>query len=59
LSIVQLKTWINDKLLLISTGNISNDALSRLFEANLPALVSALSTHSFVELSATAMIIHV
>ncbi|MCX6911434.1 MAG: hypothetical protein NTY01_25785 [Verrucomicrobia bacterium] len=46
------------KLLLISTGNITNDALSRLLAANLPALVSALSTHSFVELSASAMTVH-
>lgn len=46
------------KLLLISTGNITNDALSRLLAANLPALVAALSTHSFVELNASAMTIH-
>jgi predicted nuclease of predicted toxin-antitoxin system len=46
------------KLLLISTGNISNDALSQLIAANLTAVVSALETHSFVELSATSLIIH-
>jgi len=46
------------KLLLISTGNITNDTLSRLLKANLPVLVAALSTHSFVELSASAMTIH-
>jgi predicted nuclease of predicted toxin-antitoxin system len=45
------------KLLLISTGNISNDALSRLVAAHLPALVSALAKHDFVELSATAITI--
>jgi len=47
------------KLLLISTGNITNDALSRLLAGNLPALVSALSKHGFVELNASAITIHV
>ena len=46
------------KLLLISTGNISNDALSHLITANLPALENALGEHDFVELSTTAIIIH-
>ena len=46
------------KLLLVSTGNISNDALSRLFTANLSALEDAFETHSFVELSASAITIH-
>ncbi|HEY5911613.1 MAG TPA: DUF5615 family PIN-like protein [Verrucomicrobiae bacterium] len=47
------------KLLLISTGNISNEALSRLMTANLPALEKALANHDFVELSTTAITIHV
>jgi predicted nuclease of predicted toxin-antitoxin system len=46
------------KLLLISTGNISNDALSRLITANLAALEAALVKHNFVELSALAITIH-
>jgi predicted nuclease of predicted toxin-antitoxin system len=46
------------KLPLISTGNISNDALSHLIALNLPALVSALVRHDFVELSASAITIH-
>lgn len=46
------------KLLLVSTGNISNDALSRLFAANLTSLAAALSEHDFVELSASAITIH-
>ena len=46
------------KLLLVSTGNISNDALSRLMAANLAALVAALAEHDFVELSASAITIH-
>ena len=46
------------KLLLISTGNISNDALSRLMTANLATLEAALTKHDFVELSASAITIH-
>jgi predicted nuclease of predicted toxin-antitoxin system len=46
------------KLLLISTGNISNDALSKLFAANLTALENAFSKHGFVELSALTITVH-
>jgi predicted nuclease of predicted toxin-antitoxin system len=46
------------KLLLISTGNISNDALSKLLASNLTALENAFSKFDFVELSATAITIH-
>ncbi|HEY9173173.1 MAG TPA: DUF5615 family PIN-like protein [Verrucomicrobiae bacterium] len=46
------------KLLLISTGNISDDALSRLVAANLPAVEAALSRHDFVELSSKAITVH-
>jgi len=46
------------KLLLVSTGNISNDALSHLVAVNLTALVAALNKHDFVELSASAITIH-
>ena len=46
------------KLLLISTGNISNDKRSQLVAANLTALEKAFSQHDFVELSATAITIH-
>jgi predicted nuclease of predicted toxin-antitoxin system len=46
------------KLLLISTGNISNDSLCHLVALNLPALAAALARHDFVELSATAITIH-
>ena len=46
------------KLLLISTGNISNDALSRLVAANLATLESAFAAHSFIELNASAITIH-
>ena len=46
------------KLLLISTGNISNDQLSRLLASNLTALENAFSKYDFVELSASAITIH-
>jgi predicted nuclease of predicted toxin-antitoxin system len=46
------------KLLLISTGNISNDALSHLLAVNLAGLESALTQYNFVELSASAITIH-
>jgi predicted nuclease of predicted toxin-antitoxin system len=46
------------KLLLISTGNISNEALSRLITANLTALETAFAKHDFIELSASAITIH-
>ena len=46
------------KLLLISTGNISNDELWTLFAANLPALEAAFNEHTFVELSRTTLTVH-
>ena len=46
------------KLLLISTGNISNDNPSKLIAANLPALENAFAEHDFVELSALTITIH-
>lgn len=46
------------KLLLVSTGNISNDALSHLLAGNLSALVAALTKHDFIEMSASAITIH-
>ena len=46
------------KLLLISTGNISNDALSRLIATNLTTLETAFAKHDFIELNASAITIH-
>ena len=46
------------KLLLISTGNISNDQLSKLLASNLSALENAFSNYDFVELSALTITIH-
>jgi predicted nuclease of predicted toxin-antitoxin system len=47
------------KLLLITTGNISNPELEALFVAALPAIVAALTTNDYVELSRTALITHI
>jgi len=49
---------IPPKLLLISTGNISNDELSKLLASNLTALENAFSKFDFVELSTTSITIH-
>jgi len=46
------------KLLLISTGNISNDALSQLVAANLTTLENALAEYDFVELGVSTIIVH-
>lgn len=45
-------------LLWITTGNIHNDALLKLFENNLPAITAAFAHASFVELSPTQIIVH-
>jgi predicted nuclease of predicted toxin-antitoxin system len=47
------------KLLLISTGNITNAELENLFLPQLPAIVEAFEESLFLELSRTALIIHV
>ncbi|MGH7989769.1 MAG: DUF5615 family PIN-like protein [Limisphaerales bacterium] len=46
------------KLLLISTGNISNEMLSKLLAANLTALENAFAKYDFVELSGSTIVIH-
>ena len=46
------------KLLLISTGNISNDELETLVVANQQAIVTALAENAFVELTRTGLLIH-
>ena len=38
------------KLLLVSTGNISNEELEQLFQNNLEAILKSFETHDFVEL---------
>jgi predicted nuclease of predicted toxin-antitoxin system len=47
------------KLLLISTGNIRNADLETLLITQLPAIVSAFAAHDYLELSRSALIIHV
>lgn len=44
------------KLLLISTGNISNRELEGLFLANLPAITSGFSNFDFIEINRTSII---
>lgn len=46
------------RLLLVSTGNISNDALERLVRAHLPALLEALEAASYVELGEEFITVH-
>ena len=47
-----------EKLLLISTGNITNRDLEAVLLPNLAAIVAALEENDFVELTRTALIIH-
>ena len=47
-----------DKLLLVSTGNISNAELEALVVAALPEIDLAFQVHTFVELSRSALVIH-
>jgi|GEM_PF-435440 len=46
------------KLLLISTGNISNADLEAVILPNLAALIAALEKNAYVELSRTALVVH-
>ena len=46
------------KLLIVATGNISNDALLKLFEVHLGAATSALDEADFVELRAEFLVVH-
>ena len=46
------------KLLLVSTGNISNSNLIGIFEDNLPAIVLAFATCHFVEITRSQLIEH-
>ena len=46
------------RLLLISTGNISNADLDRLMHDNLAAIDRAFGSHRYVELGRAALLIH-
>jgi predicted nuclease of predicted toxin-antitoxin system len=48
-----------NKLLMISTGNITNADLESLLFPVIPAIVSALQDHRYIELTRTALILHV
>ena len=46
------------KLLLVSTGNIGNDELVRLFQLNIALIAESFTTFDFIELNRTSMICH-
>ena len=46
------------KLLLVSTGNISNRELEQLFAANLPTIANGFSSFDYIEISCTNVIFH-
>lgn len=46
------------KLLLVSTGNIKNSDLLRLFEQNLVLIVNAFTSHTYVELGNDFLTLH-
>ncbi len=47
------------KLLLVSTGNISNQDLEALFTPVVPAIVTTFQSHDYAELTRNALIVHV
>ena len=46
------------KLLLVSTGNIGNDELLRLFQLNIDQLTESFTSFDFIELNRTSLICH-
>lgn len=46
------------KLLLISTGNITNAALRVLLVPSLPAIVARFGTENYLELTRTSLFVH-
>lgn len=46
------------KLLLVSTGNINNRDMQDIFIKNLPAILVALETSDYVEVTQTALVSH-
>jgi predicted nuclease of predicted toxin-antitoxin system len=46
------------KLLLVSTGNISNRDLERLFAANLSSIANGFLTHDYIEITRANVIFH-
>jgi hypothetical protein len=52
------KTGRPERLPLISTGNISNDALERIVRTHVDDVANALATASFVELERNSLTVH-
>jgi predicted nuclease of predicted toxin-antitoxin system len=48
----------HQKLLFISTGNITNADLEALFVLQLPAIAAAFETHDYIELTRAALVFH-
>lgn len=46
------------QLLIVATGNISNDALLSLFDQHLDAVVAALQEVRFIELGPDSLVVH-
>lgn len=46
------------KLLLISTGNINNEALEKILRANLTAIETAFTSNQFVEITRDTLVVH-
>jgi predicted nuclease of predicted toxin-antitoxin system len=46
------------RLLVVATGNITNNALMALFAANLDLLVAAFEDADFIELGSAALVVH-
>ena len=46
------------RLLLVSTGNISNNELEQLMLTNIGKIIEAFSTSSFVEITRSTLIVH-
>jgi len=46
------------KLLLVSTGNVSNQVLEEIFTNNISAIIEALNRYDFVEVTQTSLIEH-
>jgi predicted nuclease of predicted toxin-antitoxin system len=55
-------TWLLQKqpakLLLVTTGNITNDVLLEMFDRNLSTICTLLATNSLVELNTRQLFVH-
>lgn len=53
-----LLTGSPQRLLVVATGNITNNALLSLFETHLAAITTALEGANFVELGSNSLVVH-